>query len=185
MKLLNNRRFALAVLVVCVLGSVIGLGGAHLAGQRRDVLRIFNDGIDPSFAVRFSMDAYLENSAEYALSMAEEYRLHVDADDTAATEVIELAAMIGDGEDLDARYDAYKALCMKVEGLYTGFHGANVPENDGVLFDHAYSNFKGENSKIGYDEFHTVAEAFNATLEGFPAGLIGKLVGAEPVNAFR
>lgn len=185
MRLLNNRRFALAVLVVCMLGSVIGLGGANLVSQRRDVLRIFNDGIDASFAVRFSMDAYLENSAEYALSLAEEYRLHVDADDAAAAEVIELAAVIGDGEDLDARYEAYKSLCMKVEGLYTGFHGANVPESDGFLFDHAYSNFKGENSKIGYDEFHAAAEAFNRNLENFPAGLIGKLVGAEPVNAFR
>ena len=57
MKVLSNRKVAWAVLIVCVLTSIFGLGGGSLVAERKDVMRVFNDGIDDSFAVRFSMDA--------------------------------------------------------------------------------------------------------------------------------
>lgn len=184
MNIFKNRKVAWAVLTLCVVVSIVGMGGGNLAAQRRDVLRVFNAGIDDSFAVRFSMDAYLENCAEYARTMAEEYRLHVGSDNAATGNVLELASMIGDGDDLDNRHSAYKALRDEVEKLYTDFHAAVISETDQSLFDHAYTNFQGEVSKIEYDEYHVLAEKFNRQREGFPASVVSALLGVKPLNPF-
>lgn len=184
MKVLNNRRVAWIVLALSVVISIVGMGGGHLAAQRRDIMRVFNAGIDDSFAVRFSMDAYLENCAEYASVMAEEYKLHVRKDDPSAANLVELASMIGDGDDLENRYSAYKAMCSAVESLYTDFHAASVTEEDQTLFSHAYSNFQGEVSKIEYDEYHALAEKFNRRCETFPANFVCRLLGIEPMSTF-
>lgn len=184
MKLLNNRKIAWVVLIVCVFGSIFGFGGGSLAGRRREVLRVFNDGIDDSFAVRFSMDAYLENCAGYARTMAEEYRLHVNTEDDTASAVLELASMIGDGDDLDSRSGAYRALCSEIESLYTEFHVAEMSDEDRALFKNAYSNFQGEVSKIKFDDYHSLAGKFNRSLEGFPAGIVGKLLGIDLLDTF-
>lgn len=183
MKLLNNRRFACAVLVVCVLGSVVGLGGNSLAAQRREAVRVFNEGVDTSFAVRFSMDAYLENCADYARTMAEEFRLHVDGNDENAAKALELAAQVAQEEEMTARRAAYESLRGVVETLYTDFQG--VSEADSQAFLRAYSNFQGEVSKLGYDEYHAVAEKFNQAREGFPAGAVASIWGLEPLDSFR
>ena len=46
MNVLYNRRLACAVLAVCVLLSVFGLGGAELARTRKNALRVFDETID-------------------------------------------------------------------------------------------------------------------------------------------
>lgn len=184
MKLITNRKFAWAVLAVCVAASIIGFGGGSLAAQRRSAVRVFNDGIDTSFAVRFSMDAYLESCAGYARTMAEEYRLHVDKDSSQAADVLSAAAQIGDGEDLDARFGAYKSLCSQIDALYTDFFGAELSEENRTVFKKAYSNFQGEVSKIKYDEYHALAAKYNSTIEGFPASMVSMLLGLDVLNEF-
>ncbi len=182
MKLLQNRKFAWAVLAVCVLGSVIGLGGYSLASQRSDVMYVFNEGVDTSYAVRFSMDAYLDNCADYALIMAEEYRLQVDSEDETAATVIELANQVAQEEDLSAREDAYESLRTAVEALYTNFAAANVSDDD--AFMDAYTNFQDEVVKLGYDGYHALAEEFNRSCEGFPAGAVCALLGIDELETF-
>lgn len=184
MKVLSNRKVAWAVLVVCVLTSIIGLGGGSLAADRKDAMRVFNDGIDDSFAVRFSMDAYLENCASYTEIMAQEYRLHVDRNSDLAANVLEIASLIGDGDDLDNRSSSYKALCHAIENLYTDFHAANVSKKDGELFDNAYANFQGEISKLKFDDYHAIAEKFNRSLDVFPANAVAALLGIDDLNTF-
>jgi len=161
------------------------MGGGSLAARRREALHVFNAGIDDSFAVRFSMDAYLENCAEYARTMAEEYRLHVGSDDVIVEAVLEPASSVGDGENLDQRYSDYRSLCDAVERLYTEFYTVSVLEADRSLFSRAYTNFQGEVSKIEYDEYHALAEKFNRQREGFPAAVVSNLLGIKPLNPFN
>lgn len=183
MKFLSNRKVAWAVLAVCILTSIVGFGGGSLAAQRRDAMRVFDEGIDTSFAVRFSMDAYLDNCAGYARTMAEEHRLYADLNSETANTVLELAEKIGDG-DLDGRAKAYKELCSKVESLYTEFHAADVAEKNRELFKNAYANYQGEVSKIKYDEYHVIAAEFNNAAGRFPANVIGALMGIDSLNPF-
>ena len=183
MKLLNNRRIAWVVLILCALGSIVGFGGGCLVRQRKDALNVFYNGVDSSFAVRFSMDAYLENCAVYARTMAEEYRLHIDMKSDTAAHVLDLAALVGAG-DLDERAERYVQLCALVESLYTEFSAASLNEKDRELFKNAYTNFQGEVSKLKYDEYHSIAADFNQSCECFPAGIICRLLGIELLNPF-
>ena len=184
MKLINNRKFAWAVLTVCIAASIIGFGGGSLASQRRDAVRIFNEGIDTSFAVRFSMDAYLENCAAYAETMAQEYRLLVDKDSSLAASVREVASIIINDNAIDNLSNSYHSLCEQVKTLYIDFHNADVAEADRAIFDNAYSNFQGEVSKIKYDEYHALAAEFNNACQGFPARTVSKLLGLDPLSDF-
>ena len=184
MKLINNRRFAWIVLAACIAVSIIGFGGGSLAAQRSDAVRIFNEGIDTSFAVRFSMDAYLENCASYAEIMAQEYRLHVDRDSTLAASILEVASIITNDDTINNLSNSYKSLCRQIEDLYIDFHAADVAEADRAIFKNAYSNFQGEVSKIKYDEYHAVAAKFNSAIEGFPANAISRLLNIDALSDF-
>ena len=116
--------------------------------------------------------------------MAEEHRLHVDADSETAKRVLEAAALIGDDDDLDERHSAYKALCAEVESLYTEFHVSDVKEESSELFNNAYANFQGEVSKLKFDDYHALAEKFNHSLDGFPASVVASMLGVDELNTF-
>ncbi|HIS84768.1 MAG TPA: hypothetical protein IAB50_04220 [Candidatus Faecivicinus avistercoris] len=184
MKFWENRKIAAVVLAVCVLSSVVELGGGSLVRSRASALEVFEEGSDPSLSVRFSMDAYLENCAGYARTMAEEFRLRVDSEDANAARTLELADIAGGDGDIDARYAAYAELCAAVESLYTNFYAAGISEEDAVSFRGAYLNFQGEVNKIEYDDYRAMARAYNRSLEGFPASIVAGLFGLGELNPF-
>lgn len=184
MQLQYNRRLASAVLAVCILASVFGLGGACLARTRNAALRVFEEGVDTSFAVRFSIDAYLENCADYAQIMAEEFRLRADPDSEIADLTLELAGQTGDSANQALRKQAYDELRDAVESLYTLFHSAVSRASDQSDFDRAYANFQGEVNKISYDEYNSMSRSFNALRENIPARWIAKLLGLSALETF-
>lgn len=174
MKLIQSRRFAAGVLAVCVVGSVFGFGGAHLAGERRSAMKVFEEGSDTSFAVRMSVDAYLENSADYARQMAEEYRLRVGSAWEGQAQTVEASEKIVSGEP-EQRLNDYRTLIANVESMYTDFHAIVADEDAARDFDRAYKNFKSEHNKIQYDEYHSLARDYNSEAAGFPANAVAGL----------
>ena len=136
MKLLESRRFAAGVLAVCAVGSVFGLGGAHLSRERQNAMNVFTVGTDTSFSTTMSVDAYLKNSADYARTMIEEYRLRAGSEWEGQTRVQSEMASIVSGAPGD-RLSDYLSLVSDVESLYTDFHAA-VPDDAAALdFDKA------------------------------------------------
>lgn len=184
MKLWENRRIAAVVLAVCVLGSVVGLGGGSLARARADALRVFEEGSDPSLSVRFSMDAYLEDCAEYARVLAEEFRLHAGGEGESAARALELAGAVASDGDLSARHDAYVELCSAVDALYTDFYAQAPSEEEARAFQVAYLDFQSEVDMLEYDDYHAMARAYNRSLEGFPASVVAKLLGLGALDPF-
>ena len=80
MRLSENRKLATAVLIVCILASIILFGGGGLRNERYDILQVFSDGTDTSLSVRHSMEAYLQRCAERASALAEQgVKLGADA----------------------------------------------------------------------------------------------------------
>ena len=186
MKFLNDRRVAWVALVVIALASILGFGGHSLARERGAVEAVFNDGTDVSVGKHMlSMDAYLDHCAEYADILVREYRMHAQEDTEALTQVEELAKVIGNGTDYDARYTAYVAFQENVEALYVDFSALGLDDAQAKNFTDAYTNIReGEADKIKRDGYHDAAKAFNATLSGFPAGLIAKATGVKAMNTF-
>ncbi len=184
MKFSENRRLAVGVLAVCVFGSIFGLGGAHLSKEHRNAVNVFEVGTDTAFSVDMSISGYLNNSAEYARTMLEEYRLHTKAEWENQKRMQEEMAQIVSGSP-EERLDDYEALVADVESLYTDFHIAVTSESDSLDFDKAYKGFKSENNKIGYDEYHSIARSYNADASGFPASLVADLWNISELNPFE
>lgn len=183
MRLSENRKLALIVLIVCALASVVLFGGGALRNERYDILQVFSDGTDTSLSVRHSMEAYLLRCAERADALAEQGAL-LNADAALIENAREAAAAVREGgDDLDARHAAYQQLLPAVETLYTNLlQGYDTTELVDARL--AYNDFKGAVSLIQNDQYPVMASAFNDKLENFPASLLAGLFGVKPLNTF-
>lgn len=179
----ENRRIAWIVLAVSVLVSVFLLGGGALGRERRSVMKVFNDGTNPSSEIRYSMDAYLDDAAEAASIMANEAELHMGESDLV-NQTLSNAALIGeDTADLDARYRAYTDLKSQAEKLYNNMYGA-VTGDALKNFKLAYDNFWGCDDMLGRDGYHKLAKNYNSLISGFPGGIVATLTRQGSLNTF-
>lgn len=183
MRFSENRPIAWAVLAVCVIGSVFGLGGGSVAGERAKIVTVFNKGTESSSTTRSSMDAYLDRAAEQAQLMANEAMILLGNDDATANEMLTLAPIISDNDDLDARYDAYTRVKDDSDKLYNAIY-AKFDKAKTKNFKAAYDDFWEAEKFIKHDQYRTMAADFNTTLKGFPAGLITSIHGIKPLNSF-
>ena len=183
MRLSVNRILAWAVLAVCALGSVVGLGGMHLVRERDKMVELFYEGTE-SGTTRESMDAYLDRAADCAQVMASEAQFRFGEDNAAAAQMFEALASFGDDAGFDARYAAYTDLQSLSDQLYNQFYADDVPEADRVNFKRAYDDFWGADKFIRRDAYRTLARDFNKSLDGFPAGAVAGLMGVEELNSF-
>lgn len=183
--LLENRRVAWIVLAICVLGSVVGLGGAGLARERSQLVDAFYNGVVKGDQTgRSSMDAYLDRSAECAQLMYSEAQLLLGADNAVAGEMEQVLADFAENADLDERYAAYTRLQSLADQLYNAIYGAELSDAQRVNFKRAYDDFWGSDKYIRMDPYRELAADFNASLRGFPAGLVAKIWGVETMNSF-
>ena len=180
MRFIENRRIAWIVLIVCVLSSVILMGGGGLSVARKDAEKMFMSG-EYATGVRYSMDAYLDTSAESARMLAETAKLYVTDTDTIAS-VFTSADVLEKTDDINARYPLYKDLAAAVESLYTQLIAAGAEEETDVLI--SYGNFKGAADRMERDPYHELARNFNEDLSSFPASLLGGLFGVEKLDTY-
>lgn len=182
MRFSENRKVAFAVLAVCVLVSVFGLGGIGLARERGKVLAVYDRGADTTLSTRHSVDAYLDSAAENASLMASEAGLHMEAS-PAIENVAQLAENVAKEADTNARFAAYDALKSAVDKLYDAMYGA-VSGSDFTNFKVAYDNFWENVNMIKYDDYSKLAASYNDLIGGFPGALVAKLTGQGALNTF-
>ena len=109
MRFSENRRLAGAVLAVCVLGSIFGMGGAAIARDRNRALDVFQNGTEKQQTQRFCMDAYLDRSVECAQVMAYEAQLLLGDDNADAARLLELTDGFEDA-DIAEKYARYQQM---------------------------------------------------------------------------
>ena len=182
MRFSENRKLAFAVLVLCIIVSIVALGGDGMARKRSKALQVFDEGAAPSLAVRHSMDAYLDSAADSARLMVSEAELRIGSSEMTGS-ISSLADLVGDEVDMDARYDAYVELKSEVDRLYNGMYDA-VDSDSFAGFKLAYDDFWGYDNMIRYDEYHQMARKYNQLIRGFPGSIVANLFGLHPLNTF-
>ena len=178
----ENRVIAWCVLAACVFASIFGLGGFGLMRERSQAVRLFNDGSDTTLSMRHSMDAYLDLSADSAAIMASEAEM-LGVNTALTGEIAELSQIIGEGNDLDARYLAYQDIKTKADQLYNAVYSAADKEK-AVQFKIAYDDFWGYEDMIIRDDYHKAARDFNRIADAFPGKIVAYLYGIEPLSTF-
>lgn len=183
MRFSENRRLAAAVLVVCILGSIFGLGGAAVARDRKRALDVFQNGTEKQQTQRFSMDAYLDRSVDCAQVMAYEAQLLLGNENANAKQLLALTDGFDDA-DIDEKYNRYQKLQSCSDLLYNEIYGSDFSDAQRKNFKRAYDDFWGSDKFIRKDSYRSMASDFNNDLKGFPAGAVTKLWGIEPLNTF-
>lgn len=184
MRLNENRRLACIVLVVCIIGSIVGLGGGSLVRERNHLLNIFYNGTDKKATARYSMDAYLDRAADCAQVMASEAQLYLGNDYAAAMNMLSALDRFDDEDGLDARYGAYTDIQRDSDLLYNAMYALKLTDAERVNFKRAYDDFWGCDKYIRKDEYRDEAADFNRTLKGFPASAVAALMGVDELNSF-
>ena len=182
MRFSENRKIAFAVLAVCVLASIFGLGGMGLARERSKVLKVYDRGADATLATRHSVDAYLDSAAENARLMASEAGLHMDAS-PLIDNVAQLGQKVATEADTNARFEAYEALKTAVDQLYDAMYKA-AKGDDFKNFKVAYDNFWENVNMIKYDDYAKLAAGYNDLIGGFPGGVVASITGQGALNTF-
>lgn len=176
MRFSENRVIAWIVLAVCVIGSVVGLGGAGMAREQKQVLNVFYEGADDRDPVH-CMNAYLKRAADCGQMMAGEAELLLGASDNSR-KMQEAAAIMQEVTDPASLADAYWDIYQLSDQLYNAVYGANLTDGQRTNFKLAYDDFWGNVRFIEKDPYHELARAYNKALSGGLAPLAGGIFGA-------
>jgi len=179
MRLSENRAIAWIILAVCVIISVVGMGGSSYARQRERIVDIYLEGAEDRDA-NHCMDAYLKRMLENARLMALEVQLHIGENHEEAAEIIELIS------DYDSEADdgfftigrIYKQLREQADYLYNDMYAAELTDAQRRDFKLAYDDFQGAVKMIEKDPYDQMAESFNddinsSILADAVAGILG------------
>ena len=183
MRFSENRRLAGAVLAVCVLGSIFGMGGAAIARDRNRALDVFQNGTEKQQTQRFCMDAYLDRSVECAQVMAYEAQLLLGDDNADAARLLELTDSFDDA-DIAEKYARYQQMQTCSELLDNAIYGSQHANAKRANFKQAYDDFWGSDKLIRKDPYRSMAASFNDEMKGFPASAAAKLWGVEELETF-
>lgn len=162
MRFSENRLIAWIVLAVCVVGSVLGLGGAGMARERREIVEVFHEGPGDRDSDH-CMDAYINRAFENARVMAQEVQLRVDADNASAKTILELLDSY-EPENDEGFFEAGSILkqLRQEEGLlYNAVYAAKLSDEERVNFKRAYDDFHGALKYIEKDPYLEMAKDFN------------------------
>lgn len=176
MRLSENRILAWIVLVVCVIGSVVGLGGNSLARERREAIEVFYNGAEDRDSTH-SMSAYLSRAFENARIMALEVQLHLGEEQ--AQDMFNAFEAEDDGDFLDSG-SSFKRIRQLADDLYNKMYAAELSDQQRRDFKIAYDDFQGAVRLIEKDPYLDMAAEFNkAWHDSFISEGVGRLLGID------
>lgn len=173
------KKKAVAVAAACLLavGSVFGIGGAKLASYANSTSAAFSDGM---YSIAADLDARL-NSAANLVTVAKKVS-GVSAESIDRTSGAIEAVKSAGGPAAKAAADA--ALADAANALYDEAAAlADAAQYDLLAGELAEFNARG--NTIRNNDYNSRAQAFNDTLAGQPAKLIGALWGIEEAEYYR
>lgn len=187
MKFTENRKIAWIVLAVCVLFSIVVLGGSGMVSRREKILDVFYEGAQKDDASH-CMDAYLDRAFESAQLMAYEARLYLGDDNQSASEILECLDRAEACEEGDTYglYSEWKIIAYQnADQLYNEFYRANLTDAQRKNFKAAYDDFWECERFMQMDPYREMAADFTKEVEdSFPANLVCKIFGVERLCSF-
>lgn len=181
MGLLQKRAVAWCLAAVMAIGSVVGMGGMKLHAQRRQAVEAFRNGKDG-----FSAYSDLENRKETAINLIKIAELILAEDDQTLQAARGAWKEMDEAEKPEQYYTANNALQGAIDNLYQVMNDNGMDAQQQELAQRQYANFTGRMSNLKFDDYYNdMAEDYNKTCSGFPAGLIAGLTGNGSLPVFR
>lgn len=186
MKLLRNRGFAVAVMVVFIIGSILGGGCRSLQKLSDDVQDLYHTGTDGLGDVSEYMSV-CETCTGQLVELGNQY-LGKDAAVCQTAEIL-LHQSETSGQPAE-QYTANQKLIKSAEALYTQLKAEpNLDATDLEKVERLYAEIAGNGDRVERismqrrDAYNDAAERFNkGPLRAFPGGLLANLLGVEKLD---
>ena len=182
MSILRKNSFAaFAMILMIVAGTLIGSHNS-LMNQRTKAAGIFTLGIRGD-GIGIQSDLRERDGAAY--NMVVIARKYLPEENALIQNVVDARKSMDSASSVKDKATADKALESSVRDLYHVLNGMDLSEQDARYPQRLYTDFRSGGDRIGYDPYNQAASAFNRTLAGFPAGLLGKMTGVRPLDLFE
>ena len=167
-------------LVVLALVSVFGIGGAKLKGQYGSVRAAYTQQDTHGN----SMQNDLASSADYAASLIRQCENLLPADNTALLDARQ--ALEDWNAQTSAEPSAQYTLNLRLYNAVDALHADAARAGGSAAIEDLYDSFVSVQSIIDREgaAYNLAADAYNQTISGFPAGVIGAVWGAGQAERF-
>lgn len=176
----NSVAIAMMILMIAA-GTLIGSHNT-LAGMREKTAAIFvmgakGDGI--------GVQGDLKEREGTAYNMVVIARKYLPEDNALIQNVLAASESLASAAGVKKKAAADKELERAVKDLFDVLNGMALTEQDARYPQKLYTDFRSRGETISHDPYNQAAAAFNRTLSGFPAGLLGGLTGIRPLELFE
>lgn len=181
MNLLNNKAICLLLMVVLIaagtwIGGYKGLSGLYadaesvfFTGEDRDGICIANDLSERAIAAA--------NLVTIASNYAEVKNEALAVTEASAELSAELSSTARDGRIAGLSERNHK-LDSAMTALYNAMENMNLTEQHEKYRQSLYAEFTSRGHTISHDPYNKYAQAYNETLQGFPASLLASITPA-------
>lgn len=182
MKILKNRAFALAVMLLLIVGGI--LIGSHrpLAEMSARVEAAFYDGVDGD---GYGIAGDLEDRADAALNLTTIASKYLDAGDPLLLAVNEARRELAEASSPAEKYRADQRITESTTRLYEHLRTLELAEKDASYNEKLQAELLGKADILSRSEYNRLAEEYNRTLSQFPANVLGGLTGIRSAEYFR
>ncbi len=168
--LLENRKLAGVVLVLAVVLSIFGIGGAKLSGVAQKAETFFAENIMGDITAR-------KAAANNFLDVTKE-SVGGSAAYSSAQKALE---QLENSVEADEVYRANVQLTSSIELLYGEYCDKNGEPSTGSVEQEQLSELRSRDAIISHSvqEYNDIARDAQQKMSGFPAGIIAALTGAD------
>lgn len=180
MKFVYNRKTAVLILVLCIVGTVLISGGRSLNRYRESQAELFYDG-----PKGFSIYNDLMARCEAGYNIMTVARRYMDADSADLAALADAISGVETAESASEYYEANYRLTVAVDQVYALLSQERLNDTDKKLLSGQFTEMTSRNQTIANDSYNTHAGQFNDMLKGFPTALIAGVNGIRPLELFR
>ena len=178
MRFSENLIIARIALAACIVFALIFGGGGALKDARGAAEAQF-------FANSESISAELNEMRSNAVVLSSIAAKYNTANQSFISELNGAVALLDESKEISSKHAASLKLDSAVENLYSNLTGLKLNDMDAQDARYAYKNFSSAQMRIEHDGYNESASAFNKTLSGFPASLLGALRGVRALDLFQ
>lgn len=183
MAFFKNKKAAAAVCLLLVLIAVLFGSHRSLNALRTEALELYTNGDETGLSILANLNSIQEYTAVLLKNAAAQY----DADDEAFVAVKtahgQLTAALG--QDAAAQRQALSELITACTALQLDYTGKDtVPADAAKAMTRSINDIVSMKDQMRHSGYNAAAAEFNAVLETFPAGLLGRLTGVRTLPSF-
>lgn len=174
-----------AVVVCCLLVLLAVLFGSHrsLGAVRRQALQAYAVGDDTGLSIL----ANLNSACEYANTLLRTASGYYPMEEAPLADVLAAVNSLRNAQDTEVvSHRQALADLLSACTLLQADYGArsDIPEEDVRLMERSINDIISMKDQMRHSAYNEMADAFNRTLDTFPAGLLAGLTGIQTLPLF-